>query len=289
MPKQAFKTRILLFVLLLPFVAGAAEPFSAQSLRRDVEFLASEACGGRGSGSAGLGEAGFYILRSLRDAGLDPYVQGFDADGQRAHNIIASLQGNPGSDRWILVCAYYDGLGELGGRIYPGADANASGVAALLATASALAGDPPAANYLFVALDGHSAGFAGARQLVGKWKFSLVVNLDTLGSGLAPVSRYWPEYLIALGASSYHIALQQANRDLDIRLYYDYYGSKDFTDFFYRRISDQGVFVERGIPAVMFTSGITDHTNKETDRPETLDYALFYKRVTLITRWLRQL
>ena len=289
MPKQAFKTRILLFALLLPIVAGAAEPFSAQSLRRDVEFLASDACRGRRSGDAGLTEAGFYILRSLRDAGLDPYVQGFEADTQRGRNIIAALPGNPDSDRWVLVCAYYDGLGELGGKVYPGADANASGVAAMLAIASALAADAPAENYLFVALDGHSAGQAGARQLIGKWKFKLVVNLDTLGSGLAPVSRYWPEYLIVLGASSYYLALERANNGIDLRIYYDYYGSRDFTDFFYRRIGDQGVFVARGIPAVMFTSGITDHTNKDTDRPETLDYSLLQKRVTLITRWLRQL
>lgn len=288
MPKRAFAFRILLFALLLPFAAGAAEPFSAQSLRRDVEFLASEFCQGRGSGSAGLTEAGFYILRSLRDAGLKPFVQSFDAEGQRAHNLVAELRGNPDSDRWVLVCAYYDGLGVLGGKCYPGADANASGVAAMLAIAAALAADPPRENFLFVALDAHSAGLAGADQLYGKWRFSLVVNLDTLGSGLAPVSRFWPDYLIALGASSYHIDLQRANRETDLRLYYDYYGSRDFTDFFYSRISDQRIFVSHGIPAVMFTSGITDHTNKETDLPDTLDYPLFYRRVLLITRWLRQ-
>lgn len=288
MPKRAFKIRFLLFALLLPVAVRAAEPFTGQTLRRDVEFLASEACQGRGSGSAGLTEAGFYILRSLRDAGLDPFVQSFEAEGHLARNLIAALRGNPDSDRYVLVCAYYDGLGILGGKRYPGADANASGVAAMLAIAAALAADPPRENYLFVALDAHSAGLAGADQLYGKWRFSLVVNLDTLGSGLAPVSSYWPDYLIALGASSYHIELQRANRETDLRLYYDYYGSRDFTDFFYRRISDQRIFVSHGIPAVMFTSGITDHTNKESDLPETLDYPLFCRRVQLISRWLRQ-
>ena len=64
------------------------------------------------------------------------------------------------------------------------------------------------------------------------------------------------------------------------------YGSKDFTKLFYRRISDQRVFLEHNIPAVMFTSGITLLNNKPTDNPASLDYEVLKDRVRLIFRYL---
>ena len=82
--------------------------------------------------------------------------------------------------------------------------------------------------------------------------------------------------------------LEAANRDqgIGLELGYDYYGSKDFTNLFYRRVSNQRVFLEHNIPAVMFTSGITFNNNKTSDTPETLDYALMRKRIQIIFYWL---
>ena len=115
-----------------------------------------------------------------------------------------------------------------------------------------------------------------------------IVNLDILGSTLVPVMPNNPEYLIALGGSSERFALDAANRETRLHITYDYYGSDNFTDLFYRRISDQRWFVEAGIPALMFTSGITLKTNRQTDTPETLDYAVLDKRIRLIATWLRR-
>ena len=56
---------------------------------------------------------------------------------------------------------------------------------------------------------------------------------------------------------------------------------------FYQRAGDQRSYLEAGIPAVMFTSGITEHTNKISDTPETLDYGLLARRIDLIAAWLR--
>jgi hypothetical protein len=108
-----------------------------------------------------------------------------------------------------------------------------------------------------------------------------------LGSSLAPVSKARPDYLIALGGGSWRFSLESAARGPRIDLTYDYYGSEAFTDIFYRRVSDQRCFLEAGIPAVMFTSGITQHTNQVTDLPATLDYDLFSRRIDLIATWLR--
>ena len=67
-----------------------------------------------------------------------------------------------------------------------------------------------------------------------------------------------------------------------------YYGSKTFTEVFYK-LSDQKVFVENRIPAVFFTSGITMNNNKTRDTAETLDYEVLKKRVSLIYHWIESM
>ena len=64
-----------------------------------------------------------------------------------------------------------------------------------------------------------------------------------------------------------------------------YYGSENFTKLFYR-LSDQRPFVDNGIPAIMFTSGITLNNNKTYDSPRTLNYPVLRRRIILIYHWL---
>lgn len=256
-------------------------------LREDVAFLADSARLGRGFGSRGAQDAAFYIIRRFKDAGLQVRVQSFSSNHGVGHNVIAEMRGNHGSDRWVMVCAYYDGLGELSGKVYPCADSNASGVAALLHLATSMTRS--GLNVLFVALDGHNDGLSGADAVCSlrQYKVSLVVNLDTVGSILAPPVRYNKEYLIALGTTQQQRTwLEKENSGLKLDLHYDYYGSRQFTEMFYSRISDLRPFVARGIPSVMFTSGITMNTNKAADDAAALNYIVFAKRVELIRRWL---
>lgn len=290
--------RLLFFLLfLLPAaLPGGTGVLSAQQadreteLRAEVEFLCDSLCAGRAFGSAGAQASTLYLLRQLRDAGLRTTVQSFSAGGRIGHNVVAVTPG--WFRRYIVVGAYFDAIGTLEGRIYPGADANASGVAALLALAREL----PACcrgevGLVFVAFDGHAADLAGARAFLDAFRSLyppvLMVNLDLLGSGLAPVRAGHPDYLIALGGERFRNGLEAANRGPRLDLSYDYYGSIAFTDVFYRRVSDQRWFLEEGIPAVMFTSGITRHTNKVTDTPATLDFELLGRRISLISTWIR--
>ena len=298
------RLRIFLFIILLPAAllvrpAGLraqqfalAEPASDRTaeLRAEVEFFCDSLCAGRGFGTAGAQGATLYLLRQLRNAGLRTTVQSFSAGGRVGHNVVAVTPG--WFRRYIVVGAYFDGLGMLEGRLYPGADANASGVAALLALARELPevcrGD---VGLVFVGFDGHAADLSGASAFLAQYRSVyppvLMVNLDLLGSSLAPVSPSRPDYLIALGGGPYRWALESAARGPRIDLTYDYYGSEAFTDIFYRRVSDQRCFLEAGIPAVMFTSGITEHTNQVTDTPATLNYDLLRRRIDLIATWLR--
>ena len=297
--------------------SGRAVTEAQRALERDVTFLSSECCAGRASGTRGAAEAAFYILRRLRDAGLETTVQAFpipatgESPARVGHNIIGILPPSGGAfsarTRWTVVLAAYDGLGVIDGRLYPGADSNASGVAALLALSGRLREEAQRAEgVLIVALDAHNAGRAGAAALCSALasgygtapatlqgltlrQIRTVVNLDIIGSSLAPVDKYYRRHLIALSSRSRLGELEACNSGLGLRLYDSYYRSRDFTDLFFRRLGDQRPFLERGLSCVMFTSGITDHTNKVSDTAETLDYPVLDARIELIFRWLRKI
>ena len=73
---------------------------------------------------------------------------------------------------------------------------------------------------------------------------------------------------------------------MDISL--DYYGSENFTKIFYR-LSDQKVFVDNNLPAVLFTSGITMNNNKTWDRTDNLDLEVYIKRIRLMYHWIEKM
>ena len=298
-----------------PDTSGRALTPAERALERDVQYLSSPLCEGRATGTRGGAEAAFFVLRRLREMGLQTAVQAFpiaasgQTPGRTGHKILAVLPPSALQPRarWVVVCAAYDGLGTIDGRVYPGADSNASGVAALLSLAGRLSAlEQRKCGVLLVALDAHQAGRAGADALCSALSSGsggltltesirlrdvrLLLNLDTVGSILAPVDKAWKHHLIVLGGASFRIQeLERYNSGLELKLYDSYYRSRDFTDLFYRRLGDQRPFLERGVPCVMVTSGITDHTNKVSDTPETLHYPVFQRRVEILSRWLSTL
>ena len=284
--------RFCKFILLLGISCISASGAAAQSageLMTEVEYLAGPELEGRGFGTPGAGAGAFYIFRQFRNAGLRTSFQSFSRGGRTGHNVIGVT---PGWFRsYIVVGAYFDGVGKFGEEWYPGADANASGTAALLCMARSLPefcdGE---VGLIFVAFDGHSESLAGSREFLARYSvlypMRMMVNMELIGSDLEPLSESRPEYLIALGGEGYVRSLDRANSGLGLDLSYSYYGSENFTELFYRRISDQRWFLEAGIPSVMFTSGITTNTNKVSDSPATLAPTVFEKRVSLISRWI---
>ena len=270
-----------------------ALPLRAQDLGKVLEeevlFLTDSLQAGRGFGTGGNQLVTLYLMRQFKDAGLRTSVQSFEVSGKYGHNVVGVTKGWFSS--YLVIGAYYDGIGRLDGVLYPGADSNASGVAALLRLARQLpAVCDGSVGLIFVAFDGHNTSLEGARAFLSRYsneyRMKMMVNLDILGSTLAPVRPGHEDFLIALGADRWRLSLDSANRGIGLDLSYDYYGSKDFTKLFYSRVSEQRWFLEAGIPAVMFTSGITMNTNKPADAPQTLDFRVFAKRVELIGRWL---
>ena len=275
------------------------------ALRDEVEFFCDSVQQGRGFGGSGKFHSTAYLRNRFRGCGLQPlgssYIHEFEHNGKFGRNIVGFRQG-PQRDSYIIVGSSIDGLGRLSGKIYPGADSNASGLAALVSLADSLSATGP--SVIFVAFDGRNAGFSGSQAF---WKelsrgalrtpdgrvvrpdmIRLMVNIDIIGSTLSPVHSRWRRYVIVLGDKRHYpgLMLQNNIHSLGLRIEDNYYGSRDFTDLFYRRIGDQKVFLNHGIPVMLWTSGITDNTNKVTDLPATLNYPVFACRVELLRRFL---
>lgn len=292
-------------------------------LHRHVEFLSDTLCQGRATGTRGSMEAAFWIEREFRDAGLlkfdSTYAKRIYAGhGVLGRNVIGFMPGsvkNP-RERYVVVGAHFDHIGQLKRATYPGADSNASGIVALTSLAEMFSiaktlGRSYDSSIIFVAFDGKEMSMAGSQTLwsmieegrltdpvsgkpITPDKITLMANIDQIGCTLSPLNEGRKDYIIMLGSHSLKPVqrelLEFCNRSsglhMDIGL--TYYGSRNFTDIFYR-LSDQRVFIDNGIPSVLFTSGITMNTNRTWDTAETLDYEIFRKRICLIFEWLEKM
>ena len=324
----------IIFFLLLCLNSHAADSWdkerekakaliTQEKLEREVSFLTDSICQGRATGTRGNLEAAMWIRRKFEEAGLvsmtDTWTQGFSVrQGVVGRNVIGMLPGSKSipCDRYIIVGAHYDHLGTLGGKMYPGADSNASGVTAMTSLAEMFGamrkmGKIYKSNIIFVAFDAKEFDLKGSEALwdmirygrlrnpitgetISKDKITLMVNIDQIGSSLAPVTKERKDYMIMLGTSS----LKRDKRDLlqrcniesgiGMEIGLDYYGSENFTKIFYR-LSDQKVFVANKLPAVLFTSGITMNNNKTWDRTDNLDMDVYLKRIRLMYHWIEKM
>ena len=304
---------------MIPSGKNAEKVISAENLRMQVEFLTDSTFKGRATGTIGATEAAFWIARHYEKAGLIPFdgswSRSFKVEGLVGRNMLGFLPGRKGASKetYVIVSAHYDSHGMIGGKFYPGADSNASGVSALISLTEMFRrmkelGRDYGKNIIFVATDGRERNSAGAEALMeeirdGKLRNPVsgetitmdrihsTIALDILGSTLAPIHKDRSDYLIMLSGGQYTFDLSRANEGsgpgLDIAT--SYYGSKSFTEMFHSRFGDQRVYVQNGLTCIVFTSGITMLTNKVTDTADTLDYEILRKRIFLIFHWLEKI
>ncbi|MGD2055908.1 MAG: M20/M25/M40 family metallo-hydrolase [Gammaproteobacteria bacterium] len=269
-----------------PLAAPAAEFFAAR-MQQDIAVLANDALQGRGIGTPQLERAAVWIAERMQAAGLEPgagesYLQtweqevaGFDTP-LRLHNVIGVL---PGTDPGLLhtslvIGAHYDhlGRGESGargedrGRVHPGADDNASGVAVLLELARSMAGTPRRRSVVFVAFTGEETGRLGSRHFmeqpgrVAAQQPLAMINLDTVG-------RLGDRPLIVFGtgsATEWTPILHGAGYVTGVPLteVADDIGS-----------SDQTSFIAAGVPAVQLFSGVHADYHRPGDTADKIDAA----------------
>jgi len=158
----------------------------------DLRALADDSMEGRATGSPGNDRARGYITEAFGQMGLEKVYDGlahqfaFSVDSSHSivgTNIVGRVRGSGASQLTIVLSAHFDHLGIRGGRIFNGADDNASGVAAMLAIARYFAAHRPAHQIIFAAFDAEEVGLRGSQAFVSHPPLDLSrvavdVNLD---------------------------------------------------------------------------------------------------------------
>lgn len=297
---------------------------SVEALTYDINTLCSRENAEAGRDAYGMTPNTSFIGSKMAEAELMPligksYIQSFTTPGgKKGCNVVGMLEGfrRTGPKRYIVVGAHYDNLGIINGSFYPGADSNASGVAALLEIANSFRQQRTnfqlySGNIVFVAFDRFMDGRAGSQALwdamfngdiidpvshtaITPNRVIAMVDLDQIGCTLVPVKKDVENYIIALGEKSLPESkkgvLSRCNDfyGCGLEISDTYYGSERFTKSFYA-LGDRRIFINEGIPTMFFTSGITDNNNRVSDTPETINAEVLRKRAILIFRFIEKL
>jgi len=161
--------------------AMAGDPLGADSLMADARRLSAPDMAGRGSYQPGGERAADFMAAAMTRAGLEVVRQPIVG---RIDNVIGIKRAGPDA---VLVSAHYDHLGvDSAGRVYPGADDNASGAAVLLGMARAAARRHYRHTVLFIAFGAEEAGLVGSGVYVANPVWPLdrtlaVINFDMVG------------------------------------------------------------------------------------------------------------
>lgn len=127
------------FVVAQPTCRGnrvSAATTDPEKLREHVETLTQRYCPRDWQHRDNLNSCADYIARHFAQAGASVEFQPFIAGGKQYRNVIGRFHAGNGSR--VVVGAHYDTCGEV-----PGADDNASGIAALIELAYLLGSNAP--------------------------------------------------------------------------------------------------------------------------------------------------
>ncbi len=185
-----------LMLLLVALPAQASEQLLTQAWQ-DLQQLSADEMAGRYPGTAGHQRAQQYIVQRFRQLKLQPMLADYQQPFAFKHgffkqakgvNLVAQLTGCRHPQSYIVITAHYDHLAISGGKVFNGADDNASGVAGLLFLAGQLAQTCPAYSYIFIATDAEEHGLDGAKAWLADppvpvTQQLLNINLDMISRG----------------------------------------------------------------------------------------------------------
>jgi hypothetical protein len=222
-------------------------------------------------------------------------------------NVVALLEGSDArlKSEWVIVCAHFDHDGVNGTQILNGADDNGSGTVALLEIADAYAlavkeGHRPKRSVLFAAWNSEERGLLGAwayteQPLAPLSSIAAVLNMDMIGrneevqvgggqrfNGLeVQTAESNANAVNVMGftrAPDVAAVIDKANAGIGLELKKRY----DNNSSNLLRRSDQWPFLQRGVPALGFMTGLHPDYHTQYDRPEKINYAKMEKIARLI-------
>lgn len=191
-------------------------------------------------------------------------------------NVVAMIEGSDPKlkNEFIIISAHLDHVGSQAGLLFPGANDNASGSAAVLEIAEAFVkgGIESKRSVIFILFASEEQGLNGAKHFVESWKkgydkIIAMINLDCIG--------YGDSIQVGNGKSSpvlWEIANQIDETSFNSMVDRTWNGGG----------ADATPFHEKGVPCLYFvTTNSYDHLHLPTDKVETLNPALYEKVVKL--------
>jgi hypothetical protein len=209
----------------------------------------------------------------------------FDRRTTSTPNVVAVLPGSDPvlRDEYIVIGSHHDHNPTREGRIFPGADDNASGCVGMLEIARAMAVERPRRSVIFVWHTAEERGLVGAYYFVQHSpvpveKISAALNLDM-------ISRNDPNSIYLIGSNKLSSELDQSFQAMNrahvkLTLDYKYEDPAEPNRFFFR--SDHYPYIRYGIPGVWVFCGTTQDYHQEGDVEEKADYGKM-ERVTRLT------
>jgi hypothetical protein len=202
-----------------------------------------------------------------------------------AYNLAARIPGSGDSGNVVVLGAHLDHVGlnyyaDKGRvRVHPGADDNASGTAALLEVAEALAGKKPQVDVLLLWFTGEENGLLGSRAycedpLYPHDKTLVMLNMDQ-------IARTDPDEMFLGGvwdSNPWKRLIAKLNKRVGSPLKVETDGHKDM----YTR-SDQWAFAQKEVPAIFFFEGNIDK-NKVYHKPGDVADSILTEKVMWIAR-----
>lgn len=261
-------------------------------LQRHVETLAGRIGERNVWHPAALASAAGYIRASLEDSGYTVRAQAFESRGQTLENLEAGLPGRDAAGEIVVVGAHYDSIAGT-----PGANDNASGVAALLEIARRLSGHSHRRSVRFVAFANEEPPFFYSEEMGSKLyaararardeQITAMLALETIGYYTDqpasqrypfPFAFFYPDTGNYLGFVGNMSSRRLVRRALGLFRETSAFPSEGVAApgwIMGVHWSDHWSFWQAGYPAIMITDTALfryPHYHLSTDTPDKLDY-----------------
>lgn len=279
--------KIFIALFFIASLVSCSQKIGQNKVLADLKELSDDKYEGRKTDTKGGEMAANFIANRFKALGLKTYYPNFKqpisfttrkGEKVNGNNMVAYIKGK--TDEIIVISAHYDHLGVINGKVFNGADDDASGTCAVLAYAEYFSKNKPQHTLIFCAFDGEEMGLQGSKYFVEHppvdlKNIKLNINMDMIAHNdvnelYASGTFQFPELKKFIFTKTNKPKILMGHDDPK-------QGHDDWTDQ-----SDQGSFYAKKIPFIYF--GVEDHKDyhKATDEFQNINQAFYVNSVQSI-------
>ncbi|MBI9017399.1 MAG: M28 family peptidase [Phycisphaerae bacterium] len=277
--------------------AQAAQAADMALYTRVITNIAGKKIPNRSNGTVGNKMIQRYLVGHFKEIALTPpcdekFTQEHIYYEKKIINVVGAIPGvGQLKDQWLIIGGHYDhigsgllGMGNDTGKIYPGADDNASGTAGVILLSKSIKeqvdimDDANRRSILFCCFDAEEIGLFGSKMIADNLAdFGIkdagsviaMLNMDMIGR-----VRDKEIHVFATGtAKQWNAILDKASIGIDLDIQRD-------TRIFGQ--SDHASFIKHDIPVLFFNSGLHKDFHSTRDTVDKINFTGAVKTVNLI-------